>query len=103
MKDIVIIKGKLSGQPQRRGGITEFFLECSSQSFHVIRMDTQWQIKDLLFLCDEQILRVMGKRKDGEILADRVEIIDCSARNYIKERQYGDSCVTETDPGDSAV
>lgn len=103
MKDVVTIEGTISGQPRRRGEFTEFSVECSPRCYHVIRVDKQWQIKDLIFLCEGQHLRVAGRMKEEKILANQVEILDCSVRNYNEERQYGNSCVTGTDPGDPQV
>ena len=103
MNNMVTIEGIIVDQPRRWGEFTEFFLGCGSRCYQVIRLDKQWQIKDLLFLCKGQILRVAGIAEEEIIVAKKIEIIDCSIRNDHKERQYGNSCITGTDPGDPQI
>lgn len=103
MFHMVTIKGIVTGQPRCCGDFTEFSLESGPQRFQVIRLDKQWQIKDLLFLCEGQLLRITGVVEEKTILAKRIEILDCSVRNYHKEREYGNSCVEGTDPGNPQI
>lgn len=97
------VEGTVAGQPRHRGEFTEFSLACGPQSYRVIRMDKQWQIKDLLFLCDGQWLRVTGTAEEEKILATKIEITDCSNRNYLKEKGNGNSSITGTDSSDPQV
>jgi len=68
MKKMITIEGTIVGQPRHCGGFVEFDLKCGSQNCLVIRLDKQWQIKDLLFLCHGQHLRVAGIQEDMGII-----------------------------------
>lgn len=103
MKKMITLEGTIVGQPRRCGTFSEFDLKSGSQNHHVIRIDKQWQIKDLLFLCHGQHIWVTGIEEDTEMVAERITITDCSVRNYYEEKEHGNSCITRTDPGDPTI
>ena len=103
MKKMITLEGTIVGQPRRCGAFSEFDLKSGSQNHLVVRLDKQWQIKDLLFLCHGQQVWVTGVAEDTGIVAENIKITDCSVRNYYEEKEYGNSCITRTDPGNSTV
>ena len=103
MNEIMTIEGAIDGNPVQCGAFTEFILKCGSRNYRVIRIDRQWQIKDLLFLCEGQTIRVMGMLLPEGIVAEKIEILECSIRTYYKENAYGNSSIPGTDPGHSEL
>lgn len=98
MDKAVIIEGTIAGNPLQCSAFTEFTLQCGPRNFRVIRIDRQWQIKDLLFLCEGQTLRVTGTAEPLGVVAEKIEILDYSVRTYYKENRYGNSSIPGTDP-----
>ena len=103
MNKIVTMEGAIAGNPLQCDAFSEFTLECGPRNYRVIRIDRQWQIKDLLFLCEGQTLRVTGMLQPEGIVAEKIEILDCSIRTYYKEKAYGNSSIPGTDPGHSEL
>ena len=97
------VEGIVAQEPRRLAEVTEFILQYGDSSCLIRRLDPQWQIKDLLFLCKGQHLRVTGTLVGACITAEKIEITDCSTRNYQKESEYGNSSIPAPDPGDPAV
>lgn len=103
MERIQILQGVITAQPRTGDGFTEFYLQTGPRTHRVIRMDPQWQKKDIVFLCIGQTVTLWGTEDGGAILAEKIRITDCSERNYLGEDNHGNHSVPDPDPGDPAL
>ena len=89
MERSISLKGIVTTDPVAATGYTWFKLQCSQGECIIIRMDREWQKRDLVFLSIGQTIEVMGTRNQNQnhVTADRILILDYPAERLLQRKE----------------
>ena len=94
MERPISLKGIITTDPVTATGYTWFKLQSSQEECIIIRLDPEWQKRDLVFLCIGQTVEVMGTHNPNHnsVTADRILILDYPPERLLQrkdEQPYG--------------
>ena len=93
MERSIFRKGLITTDPVVATGYTWFKLQSGQDECIIIRLDPEWQKRDLVFLCVGQTVEVMGtcNPNHNSVTADRIVIVDYPAERLQRkdEKTYG--------------
>lgn len=90
----ISLKGIITTDPVAATGYTWFKVQCDQDECIIIRLDREWQKRDLIFLRIGQTIEVMGTHNPNHnsVKADRILIRDYPAKRLQQrkdEKSYG--------------
>lgn len=105
MDQFLEIQGTVISNPEVCQEHTQFHILTETGQYKIIRLDMQWQKKDIVFIRIGQIISVSGEKAEGSdpaVIAEKIQIID-DLRLSEEEEHYGHEAIGSADSGDQEV
>lgn len=89
MERSIFRKGLITTDPVAATGYTWFKLQSGQDECIIIRLDPEWQKRDLVFLCVGQTVEVMGtcNPNQNSVMADRILIQDYPPERLLQRKE----------------